>query len=111
MGLAISSDGYHCEREPEPVLSPSEDYERFGCEDPCVTAVDGVYYLTYTGWERENARLCLATSTDLHHWTKRGPLFKDFDTFAVTKPSWLGLVEGRRDFTIQDAWTMVDVFR
>lgn len=84
IGLARSKDGYHFERESEPILSPTEDYERFGCEDPRITAIDGTYYLTYTGWDRSNARLCLATSTDLHHWKKYGPLFHGFDTFAVT---------------------------
>ena len=38
VGLAWSDDGYAFQREPEPVLSPSEDYDRFGVEDPRVTA-------------------------------------------------------------------------
>ena len=81
VGLAWSDDGYRFEREPEPVLSPSEDYDGFGCEDARVTAIDGTYYLTYSGWDRPAALLCLATSTDLRTWTKHGPLFPDFDTF------------------------------
>ena len=63
VGLATSDDGIHFDRHPEPVLSPTEDYERFGCEDPRVTEIDGTYYLTYTAWE------------------KHGPLFPDFNTF------------------------------
>jgi predicted GH43/DUF377 family glycosyl hydrolase len=81
VGLAWSDDGYSFAREPEPVLSPSEDYDRFGVEDPRVTVVDGTYYLTYSGWDRSNAILCLATSTDLRTWTKHGPIFPGFDTF------------------------------
>ncbi|MCD4525718.1 glycoside hydrolase family 130 protein [Nocardioides sp. cx-173] len=81
VGLATSDDGLHFERHREPVLSPSEDYDRYGAEDPRVTEVDGTYYLTYTGWDRANARLCLATSTDLVTWTKHGPMFADFNTF------------------------------
>ncbi|MDQ6716242.1 MAG: glycoside hydrolase family 130 protein [Actinomycetota bacterium] len=81
VGLATSDDGIHFEREPVPVMSPTEDYERFGCEDPRVTEIDGTYYLTYSGWDRERALLCLATSTDLRTWTKHGPMFPDFDTF------------------------------
>ena len=57
VGLAWSDDGYAFEREPEPVLSPSEDYDRFGCEDPRLTVIDGTYYLTYSGWDREQ-RCC-----------------------------------------------------
>lgn len=81
VGLAWSDDGFRFRREPEPVLSPSEDYDRFGVEDPRVTRVGGTYYLTYSGWDRRHSLLCLATSTDLSSWTKHGPLFPDFDTF------------------------------
>ncbi len=81
VGLASSEDGIRFERHPEPVLSPTEDYERYGAEDPRVSEIDGTYYLTYSGWDRTSAQLCLATSTDLHNWTKHGPLFPDFNTF------------------------------
>lgn len=81
VGLATSADGIHFEREPEPVMSPTEDYEEFGCEDPRVVEIDGTYYLTYSGWDRKSAQLCLATSTDLRSWTKHGPMFPDFNTF------------------------------
>jgi len=81
VGLATSDDGIHFEREAEPVMSPTEAYEEFGCEDPRVSEIDGTYYLTYSGWDRKRALLCLATSTDLRTWTKHGPLFPDFDTF------------------------------
>ncbi len=81
VGLATSEDGLHFERHPEPVLSPTEDYERHGAEDPRVTEIDGTYYLTYTGYDGTSARLCLATSTDLVAWTKHGPVFPGFNTF------------------------------
>ncbi len=86
IGLARSRDGYHFEREAEPILSPVEDYERYGCEDPRIAFIEGTYYLTYTGWDRKAARLCLATSTDLRTWTRHGPLFPGFDTFATVDP-------------------------
>ena len=34
VGLATSADGIHFERRPEPVLSPSEHYDEFGCRGP-----------------------------------------------------------------------------
>jgi beta-1,2-mannosidase len=80
VGLAVSEDGLHFEREPEPVLSPAEPYDRYGVEDPRVTEIDGTYYLTYTGWDRERALLCLATSTDLRNWTRHGPMLPGVDT-------------------------------
>jgi predicted GH43/DUF377 family glycosyl hydrolase len=81
VGLATSDDGIHFGRRPEPILSPSEDYEVHGCEDPRVTEIDGTYYLTYSGYDGTRALLCLATSTDLVTWTKHGPLFPQFNTF------------------------------
>lgn len=86
IGIAISDDGHTFEREGAPILSPEHDYERYGCEDPRIVFIDGTYYLTYTGWDRREAQLCLATSTDLRSWTKHGPLFDDFDTFTHIEP-------------------------
>lgn len=86
VGIAFSEDGYHFEREDAPILSPEHDYERFGCEDPRIAYIEGTYYLTYTGWDRHSAQLCLATSPDLRDWTKHGPLFEDFDTFRTMDP-------------------------
>lgn len=86
VGMARSTDGFTFEREPEPIMSPEHDYERYGCEDPRVSYIDGTYYLTYTGWDRRMAQLCLATSTDLRTWTKHGPIFTDFDTFKTVDP-------------------------
>lgn len=86
IGLARSRDGVTFTREDAPILSPVEDYERYGCEDPRIAVIDGTYYLTYTGWDRHSAQLCLATSTDLRTWTRHGPLFDDFDTFKTMDP-------------------------
>jgi predicted GH43/DUF377 family glycosyl hydrolase len=81
IGLAESSDGIHFTRHPEPVLYPDHDAEKKyewegGCEDPRVVEdSSGRYYMTYTGFDGALARLMVATSTDLMHWTKYGPAF------------------------------------
>nr|WP_300336693.1 glycoside hydrolase family 130 protein [Actinomyces sp.] len=84
IGIAFSDDGYSFRREDAPIVSPEFDYERFGCEDPRIAFIDGTYYLTYTGWDRRSAQLCLATSSDLRTWVKHGPIFEQFDTFKTT---------------------------
>ena len=112
VGLATSDDGIHFERHPEPVLSPSEDYERHGCEDPRVTEIDGTYYLTYTAYDGTNAQLCLATSTDLFTWEKHGPLFPDFNTFEPNADDVPTPVEqGRRDPRPPGQRPLADVLR
>jgi beta-1,2-mannosidase len=81
LGLAVSEDGEHFTREDTPVFYPAKDGEQArewpgGTEDPrIVETPDGGYVITYTQWNRETYRVGIATSTDLHTWTKHGPAF------------------------------------
>ena len=73
LGYAESMDGVHFTRRDEPVLSPSADYEKDGgVEDPRLVQFGEAYYLTYTGYNKKDAQLCLATSKDLIHWERKG---------------------------------------
>jgi len=75
LGYAESKDGIHFTRRPEPVLSPEADYEKDGgVEDPRLQKFGDTYYLTYTGYNKKDAQLCLATSRDLTHWERKGVL-------------------------------------
>lgn len=81
IGLAYSTDGLHFTKHPEPVLYPQNDAWKTlewegGCEDPRVVQDEaGTYYMTYTAYDGQKARLLVATSPDLYHWTKHGPVF------------------------------------
>jgi len=81
IGYAESKDGIHMKRSPEPVLYPAKDVaEAFdspgGCEDPRISMTeDGLFVMFYTGNNKKNARLCVATSRDLKHWEKYGLAF------------------------------------
>ncbi|HET6567504.1 MAG TPA: hypothetical protein VFG50_06030, partial [Rhodothermales bacterium] len=76
IGLATSKDGLHFEREAEPVFGPTEPWEQpGGTEDPRVVKVGGTFYLTYTAYDGETARLALASSRNLRQWTKHGLIF------------------------------------
>ena len=73
LGYAESTDGIHFTRHDEPVLSPTADYEKDGgVEDPRLVQFGDTYYLTYTGYNKKDAQLCLATSKDLIHWDRKG---------------------------------------
>jgi predicted GH43/DUF377 family glycosyl hydrolase len=73
LGYAESSDGIHFTRSKDPVLSPTEQYEKDGgVEDPRLVLFGDTYYLTYTGYNKKDAQLCLATSKDLIHWDRKG---------------------------------------
>ncbi len=81
IGLATSTDGLHFNRMPEPVFYPDNDFMKpveweGGCEDPRVVEdTAGTYFMTYTAYNGELARLCVASSPDLVHWKKEGLAF------------------------------------
>jgi beta-1,2-mannosidase len=83
IGLAYSLDGFHFIRNAEPILFPDEDFmKRYewegGIEDPRIIEDEhGTYFLTYTAYDGKLARLCMASSTDLTHWTKHGLVLND----------------------------------
>lgn len=100
IGLAVSDDGLHFSKTYTPVLFPENDsllvyewnYRKFtgdtdrecvncyfdGVEDPrIVLSPQGDFIMTYTAYDGKTARLSLATSKDLHHWEKYGPILKE----------------------------------
>lgn len=73
LGYAESHDGLHFTRRPDPVLAPETPYEKDGgVEDPRLQKFGNTFYLTYTGYNKKDAQLCLATSRDLIHWQRKG---------------------------------------
>jgi predicted GH43/DUF377 family glycosyl hydrolase len=73
LGYAESIDGIDFTRRAKPVLQPETDYEKDGgVEDPRLVRIGETYYLKYTGYNKKEAQLCLATSTDLIRWERKG---------------------------------------
>jgi predicted GH43/DUF377 family glycosyl hydrolase len=89
LGYAESKDGIHFDRRPQPVLSPEAEYEKNGgVEDPRLVKFGDAFYLTYTGYNKKDAQLCLAISKDLLHWQRRGvilPAYKGHWNVGWTK--------------------------
>jgi predicted GH43/DUF377 family glycosyl hydrolase len=76
IGIAWSTDGYSFTRLNQPIIYATEPYETIGgTEDPRIVRVNGTFHVTYTAYNNVSAQLCIATSTDLLHWTKIPPLF------------------------------------
>ncbi len=59
-------------RNQEPFLFPQFEYESHGMEDPRIVRIDDQYYLSYTGYDGNNALGALALSKDLKHFDKVG---------------------------------------
>ena len=89
LGYAESTDGIHFARRAQPVLSPEAEYEKDGgVEDPRLVKFGNTFYLTYTGYNKKDAQLCLATSKDLVHWQRQGvilPAYKGHWNVRWTK--------------------------
>lgn len=83
IGLAISDNGTSYTKNNSPIFYPANDRQKEnewpgGVEDPRLVETEaGIYVLTYTQWNRQIPRLAVATSKDLVHWEKHGPVFKN----------------------------------
>jgi len=111
LGYAWSEDGLYFQRKSTPVFYPDNDSQKElewpgGCEDPRVTVTeDGTYIMLYTQWNREQARLAVATSRDLQKWEKHGPAFAKAyngrfkDDFSKSASIITKLVDGKQVIT------------
>ena len=93
IGLAESVDGIHItDRYPEPIISPENELEKLGIEDPRITKIGDTYYITYvaashypddisdTHWR---VRTCCMTTKDFVKFDKIGCLLPDIDNKDV----------------------------
>jgi predicted GH43/DUF377 family glycosyl hydrolase len=82
IGLAYSTNGIDFTKYPEPVFYPIEDeFKKWdypgGTEDPRVVETpEGTYLMYFTSWNKDVARLSVASSADLKTWTNHGPIFQ-----------------------------------
>ncbi len=91
IGYAVSVDGLEWNRMEKPVLSPHngrEDYR--GVEDPRVTPLDGVFYMTYTAYGINSYFPMIARSENLITWEDVGPLEKDENKDHILFPEKIG---------------------
>jgi len=79
IGYAVSEDGFHWSRLDRPVLSPATEWETRGVEDPRVVELDGVFYMTYTGYSPLGIRAHLARSQNFITWERMGIVLPDED--------------------------------
>jgi predicted GH43/DUF377 family glycosyl hydrolase len=78
IGYAHSSDGVHFS-DHQQLIPPVEEWEKFGCEDPRITYLDGKFYIFYTAlsvypFQASGIKVGVAITTD----------FKTFEKHPVT---------------------------
>ncbi|MDY7075781.1 MAG: glycosidase [Chloroflexota bacterium] len=81
IGYAVSADGAHFNRLQRPVLSPQDEWETRGVEDPRITylADEERFIMAYTAYSPLGITPMFAESTDLITWRRIGPLVKGED--------------------------------
>jgi predicted GH43/DUF377 family glycosyl hydrolase len=79
IGYASSTDGYSFARSNQIALEPTQDYEKYGIEDPRMVEIDNQVYITYvilsahvTDGAIVEASTALATTTDFLKYTRLG---------------------------------------
>lgn len=87
IGIGKSKDGRHFE-ERAPFISPEEEWEKYGCEDPRITYFEGKYYVFYTAlsvypFEAKGIKVAVAISKDLKKIDERH-LVTPFNAKAMT---------------------------
>ncbi len=71
IGVAVSGDGVHF-RKRRQLITPSELWDRYGCEDPRVITFDGTHYIFYTAlasWppDADSIKVAVAITRDFEH--------------------------------------------
>jgi len=85
--LATSRDGKTIDTvSPDAVLAPREDYEVFGIEDPRITKIAGLYYITYVAVSPQGVSTALVTTTDFQSFNRLGIIFPPDNKDVVLYP-------------------------
>ncbi|MFH1719326.1 MAG: glycoside hydrolase family 130 protein [Planctomycetota bacterium] len=73
--LARSTDGINFAIEDTPVIFPVNRYETFGVEDPRITLIGGIYYITYVAVSPLGVTTCLISTKDFISFDRHGVIF------------------------------------
>src|SRR5271157_3575444 len=78
IGYALSRDGIHFKNRRQ-FIRPEYDWEKFGCEDPRVTKMNGKFYIFYTAlsgfpFSADNIRVGMAITLDFQHIDEKHPV-------------------------------------
>ncbi len=85
--IARSRDGVHFTIDEKPALSPDQEYEAYGIEDPRITRIDDTYYVVYKGVAPTGITQCLASTKDFVHWEKHGVILAPENMDGILFPS------------------------
>lgn len=73
--------------EPVAVIQPQGVLEEFGIEDPRITKIDDIYWVTYVAVSRSGAATALMSSTDMKKFERHGIIFPSENKDVVLFPN------------------------
>jgi predicted GH43/DUF377 family glycosyl hydrolase len=73
--LARSKDGINFAIDDDPTIFPANDYETFGIEDPRISLIDGIYYISYVAVSPLGVTTCLISTKDFVSFQRHGVIF------------------------------------
>jgi predicted GH43/DUF377 family glycosyl hydrolase len=88
---AVSTDGIHFKVDSNPCLTPDQHgewltYVQWGIEDARITALEGNFYLLYTGYSPHLPLVMLAQTKDFEKYNILGPITEPSNKDAVLFP-------------------------
>ena len=73
--IARSKDGVNFTIDPTPAVFPQTYYETYGLEDPRITKIENLYYITYKVVSDKGICTGLLTTEDFIHFNRHGIIF------------------------------------
>ncbi|KAA3660985.1 MAG: glycosidase [Calditrichaeota bacterium] len=84
----LDKGGKILDRRDTPLIFREHDYEMHGVEDARITKLGDRYYILYTGFEGEECRVCMASTSDFVKIEKHGIIIPDiWDKDAMFFPN------------------------
>ena len=88
--IARSQDGVNFSIDPTPAVFPQEQYETYGLEDPRITKIGDLYYITYKVVSDKGICTGLLTTEDFSHFKRHGIIFCPENIDVVLFPEKIG---------------------
>jgi predicted GH43/DUF377 family glycosyl hydrolase len=84
--VARSKDGEQFAVDARPTILPEGELESWGIEDSRITAIDGIYYLTYSAISEKGVCVGMLSTTDFERFTREGIMLAPTNKDVVIFP-------------------------
>lgn len=84
--VARSKDGIHFDIDEKPTIFPSNIYEAYGIEDPRISLIEDIFYISYAAISSMGIVNCLISTKDFYTFTRYGAIFHPDNKDVVIFP-------------------------